>query len=344
MNASVTRLHLLIPGLLGPMRNFDSSGVTLSAPRLEKILSRADQRSCCGEDYLTTLFALFDHPLSRERDLPEGAVNYYATGADVADACWIRADPVHLRPDRDRLLLFNCEQMEITASEAEEIARQFNAHFAEEGFQLLTAGPERWYLKLKHCPELKTHGLSQVVGHHIEPFMPEGHDARRWRQLLNEMQMLLFQSPVNQQREAEGRLTINGLWLSGIGQLPEVKQSRFDKVCGDDPTAVGMARLAKVQTEPVAVHELPCKEGEENLMVLTDLVSPVLNADPYRWSDAITVLDRRIGLLADGLQRIKKSQLVLYPCNGDSYRVTAGLLRRFWLRTKKLPALLPKSN
>lgn len=339
MSASVTRLHLLIPGLLGPMPNFDASGVALSAPQLEKLLSRADRRASSGDDYLTTLFSLFERPLSGERDLPEGAVNYHASGEDATGACWMRADPVHLRPDRDRLLLFNCEQLGITASEAEAIVKQFNTHFAEEGLQLLAASPENWYLKLKHCPELKTHGLSQVVGHHIEPFMPEGRDARHWRQLLNEIQMLLFQSAVNQRREAAGSLTINGLWLSGVGNLPAVKPSRFDKVYSNDPTAVGLARLAKVQVEPVSTQVLACKEGEENLLVLTDLVSPVLNVDPYRWSEAVTLLDQRAVSLAGELQRNKHCELVIYPCNGDSFRLTAGSLRRFWRRPRKITAL-----
>ncbi len=288
-----------------------------------------------GNDYLTTLFSLFGYPLSGERDLPEGAVNYQATGESAANACWMRADPVHLLPDRDRLLLFNHEQLDITAFEAATIAAEFNEHFAAERMQLLTVAPESWYLRLEDCPDLQTHGLNQVVGHHIEPFMPEGQDARRWRQLLNEMQMLLFQSPVNQQREAEGRLTVNGIWMSGVGRLPEVKQSRFEKVYSEDPTAKGLAGLAGVEVEPVADDGSPWAECEETLMVLTDLVSPLLNADPSCWSEVLSNLEQKIGLLAEDLQRIKKSQLVLYPCNGDCYEVTAGSLRQFWRRTKK---------
>ncbi len=340
MSPSITRLHLLIPGLLGPLRDIESWGATLSAPVIEKLLSRGDRKTCPGSDYLSTLFSLFDYPLSAARDLPVGAVNYQATGECASDACWMRADPVHLRPDRDRLLLFNHEQLEIKAAEAEEIARLFNEYFIEEQFQLLTPGPENWYLKLDHCPALKTCDLNQVVGHHIEPFMPEGRDARRWRQLLNEMQMLLFQSPVNQQREAEGRLTINGIWLSGAGKLPLVKQSRFTRVYSDDPTAQGLARLAKVEVEPLHTEELSWAAGEENLLVLTDLVSAVLHADPYRWCAELDSLEQRVSLLVDKLQRIKQSQLVLYPCDGDCYLVGARSLRRFWRRIRKLSTLL----
>jgi hypothetical protein len=38
-------------------------------------------------------------------------------------------------------------------------------------------------------------------------------DAKAWRKLLNETQMLWFTDAVNQHREAEGKLPINGLWV-----------------------------------------------------------------------------------------------------------------------------------
>lgn len=250
----------------------------------------------------------------------------------------MRADPVHLRADRDRLLLFNAEPLRITLPEAERIAEQFNQHFAEDNIQLLTPNPARWYLRLDHCPELTTHSHGKLVGRHIEPFMPAGKDARRWRQLNNEMQMLLFQSAVNQQREVEGRLSINGLWLSGVGYLPEVGPVAYRKVYADDPLALGLAKIVDVPTAAVPDdYATLWEEGEESLLVLTGLVAPVLNADPVRWAEGMQALEGKLESLIKRMPRLEKNSCVqLYPCNGQCYSITPGSWRRFWRRLKKI--------
>lgn len=161
-------------------------------------------------------------------------------------------------------------------------------------------------------------------------------DARRWRQLMNEMQMLLFRSPVNLRREARGSVTINGIWLSGLGRLPELKASGFARVQSDDMTAAGLASLAGIGNASLHEQLSPWTKGEENLMVLTDLVSPVLNADPYRWSDAVMQLDRKIEPVVQGMHGIKRGQLLIYPCNGERFRTTPGGLLRFWRAVKPL--------
>lgn len=330
------RLHLFIPGLLGPLKPLESAKSDLSVPMLEKLLSRGQTERCPGHDYLTTLFSLFGYPPSAEADLPIGAVNIHAD-AEASEGCWMRADPVHLRPDRDRLLLFHHERLDITPEEADELSKRFNAHFNEEPFRLLAPEPEHWYLQLDHCPDLKTHHLDQVVGHHIEPFMPKGEDARRWRQWLNEMQMLLFQSPVNQRRESSGRLTINGIWLSGVGRLPTMGQCPFAKVMGDERSARGLARLAHIEIEPVPGEgETLWNPSGDNLMVLTDLVQPVLDADPIAWREAIQRVEQMAVSAIAELQRNKQAELLIYPCNGQAYHVTHQSLRRFWRRSKKL--------
>jgi hypothetical protein len=40
--------------------------------------------------------------------------------------------------------------------------------------------------------------------------MPQGEDALRWKQLLNETQMMLHDADVKQQ---SGQLVINGIWV-----------------------------------------------------------------------------------------------------------------------------------
>ena len=41
----------------------------------------------------------------------------------------------------------------------------------------------------------------------------QGKDAGKWRKLLNALQVLWFSDSVNVQREQQGYLPINGLWV-----------------------------------------------------------------------------------------------------------------------------------
>ncbi|MBL3527600.1 MAG: hypothetical protein JMN27_08720 [gamma proteobacterium endosymbiont of Lamellibrachia anaximandri] len=338
-------LHLLLPGLLGPMPSFKAAGFELGVPTLERILARADQKETPGHDLSTTLFSLFGMAAQPGRDLPEGAVNFLGSGGSPGETCWLRADPVHLRPDRDRLLLFNPELLDVEQAEADEIAGQINAHFADDGLRLETPLPAHWYLRLEKCPDLVTTSLEQVVGRNIDSFLPSGPDAAKWRALSNEIQMLLFNAQLNQRREAEGRLTINGLWLSGVGFLPSLKSILFERIIGDDPCSRGLALLAGMQPQaiPENIADVWLPEGE-TLLTVTDLLSPVLNTDSLRWVEQLAALDNKLQQLTESLKTRKNARIHIYPCNGKSYTLQKKHRYRFWRRSRPLAGLLDRNQ
>jgi hypothetical protein len=306
-------------------------------PWLERVLVKADRSAEAGRDYLTTLYGLFGYPVSADADLPEGAVSYLAEEGEVKDFCFMRADPIHLRPDRDRLLLFDSGHLEICREEAEAIASEFNRYFSADGMQLLTPHPQRWYLRLEKCPALRTSSLHEVVGHHIESFMPSGEDARIWRQRLNETQMLLFQSEVNRRREDSGRLTINGIWFSGGGRLPMLAPASGFKVITDELNALGLAKLAGLPSARLSASDVAAWPAQETcVMVWADLVTPVLHADPHAWVEAMQLVEDRMEVLIYAMRKQSGSCLELYPCNGEVYTLTPSHLRRFWRRRRKL--------
>ncbi|MGD8931243.1 MAG: phosphoglycerate mutase [Chromatiales bacterium] len=337
MNHPSSKLKLLLPGLLGPMPNIASCGVELAVQGIERVLARADRISVPGRDYLSTLYGLFGLAESDMADLPEGAVSYLAEGGVIENYCFLRADPVHLRADRDRLLLFDGGYLAIHPEEAEAIAREFNQHFAAEGMRLLTPHPQRWYLRLEQCPALRTASLYKVVGQHIESFMPSGEDARIWKQRLNETQMLLFQSPVNRQREASGRLTINGIWFSGSGRLPSLSPITGFKVVADELNALGLAQHAGLQSIRLSAVDMGIWPADEScMMVWMDLVTPVLHADPSAWVEAMQLVEGRLQGLTESMRKQGQSCLELYPCNGQVFSLTPSNLRRFWRRRRKM--------
>ena len=55
------------------------------------------------------------------------------------------------------------------------------------------------------------------MGRNVHDFMPAGRDGARIRSLMNEIQMLLHEHPVNRRRERARLLPVNGWWLWGFG-------------------------------------------------------------------------------------------------------------------------------
>lgn len=134
----------------------------------------------------------------------------------VAGAHW-RLDPVHLHLGRDHLVLTDPARLELAEADALELAEAVAPLFADDGLALLAAGP-RWYLRETDPSRplaLRTRSLIGALGRNVSAWMPTGKDARRWKRLLNEVQMTWFEHPVNLRREAAGRPPINGLWIDG---------------------------------------------------------------------------------------------------------------------------------
>jgi hypothetical protein len=334
------RLDLVIPGLLGPMPRHDGH-VELRLPLLEKLLARSEPASVGAEGFVSSLFTLFDYSSNPQIDFPEGAVNLLGQGGQAGSSCWMRADPVHLRADRDRLLLFHGVELALTDEESDRIRAEFNAHFAEDGLHLITPSADRWYLELEECPELSTHPVIDVAGRHIEIFLPQGVDAPVWRHRLNEMQMLLFQSEVNQHRESNRQLSVNGIWLSGVGRLPDPIRCHWDRVYSEDPTALGLAKLANVECLSTT-DNLPqaWNRSGNSLMVTTELLSPLLVGDLEHWIRQLQSLESDLAPLAKAMGRLGSGELWLHPCNGRSYRLTPVLLRKFWKRRQAFSCYL----
>ena len=89
--------------------------------------------------------------------------------------------------------------------------------FTSEGFVLHWAAAQRWYLAHESLGGLRTASLDRVVGRNVDAWLAPEPAARLVRRLQNEVQMLLYTHPVNDERAARGLLAVNSFWLSGCG-------------------------------------------------------------------------------------------------------------------------------
>lgn len=345
MPLSKRTLHIVVPGLLGPLPALQGMQPAPADKLLEQLLARATVGNFPGNDLESTLAALFGVVPDDTGQLPVAAMRLVGQGGQAADNFWMQADPVCLRPDQDRLLLFDTRDMAFSETEAEELADAFRAHFSGFGWRLLLRSPHDWYLSLDQPPRIQTCSLGHAFGRNIDRFLPQGEEALRWHGLLNEVQMLFHDSAVNQRRESRGEATISGVWFYGGGYLPSRISAPFTRVYAGDPLARGMATLASIRhaTLPPNAAALERQEGAQ-LIVDDGFQRPVWRADPFDWCEAVGDFSDRLSTLVEAVRRRQWQELCLYPCNGRLYRVNAAVLRRFWRRRQPLVSWLDQHH
>lgn len=128
-------------------------------------------------------------------------------------AFWLPVCPVHLIADRDTLVLAPTSGLGLSLPEAQGLVEAFNGHFAEEGYCLYAVSERDWFLGSEQQWKLNFPSLEQAESMNCRDAWQQGRDAAQWRKLLNEMQMLWFSDAVNVQREQQGFLPINGVWV-----------------------------------------------------------------------------------------------------------------------------------
>ncbi|MBD3766823.1 MAG: hypothetical protein IE928_02585 [Gammaproteobacteria bacterium] len=128
-------------------------------------------------------------------------------------AFWLPVCPVHLIADRDTLVLAPTSGLGLSLPEAQGLVEAFNGHFAEDGYCLYAVSERDWFLGSEQQWKLNFPSLEQAESMNCRDAWQRGKDAGKWRKLLNELQMLWFSDSVNVQREQQGYLPINGLWV-----------------------------------------------------------------------------------------------------------------------------------
>ncbi|MGY1489872.1 hypothetical protein ACW4YW_10700 [Methylobacillus pratensis] len=194
------------------------------------------------EAYLCQQFGI-----AKQQDWPLAALARLGNRLSVDGAYWMLASPVHLMLQRDSFSLAQPAPLALGAEESEALRTSLNRHFAGEGFEFLPGAQGHWHLKLQSAPALSTTSISVAAGRDVTPWLPQGDDAQHWRQLLNEMQMLLFSHEANQAREARGELAANSVWLHGGGVSPGQAKAVPCKVYSGDASVRGMAERASLE-------------------------------------------------------------------------------------------------
>ena len=185
--------------------------------------------------------------------LPFAAWSARRDGIDTGDLAWGLMNPAHWHVGRDYITLLDPGSLELSEQESRDLLDAIRELLESEGFLVAFGATERWYVAHESLTHLPCASIDRVIGRNVDIWLPSGPKARLIRRLQNEVQMLLYRTPLNDERLTRGQLAVNSFWLSGCGRYQ------------------------------------PC--GEAEVHVLDSLRAPALQQDWKAWAQAWKSLD-----------------------------------------------------
>ena len=335
---NMRKLTLFIPGFFGPVSK-TLFGMTPDVPAIEKYFRFGASKSIQATGFTQTLFELFDFP-KQKYDYPVAAITRLVDDDHDLEGFWMRADPVHLRPERDAVVLLDDSAFNLEKHEALILAADLQQVFTERDIELEAPTINRWYIKLKQLPEISTKPIHEVVNNDIDKNRASGENKILWDQLSNEAQMSLYNCPLNDEREQRGELPVNGIWLWGAGELPKFKKQIWSCVFADEVTTQGLSILtgSPYMNLPESLEDLINQSGEQDnvLAVISFGLRHKQYFDHNGWQDFIAYIEEE--WFADIEKLIKQKELDELTLLTESHylTVTKSSFMKFWRRHKPL--------
>ncbi len=220
------KAHLLIPfaACATPQAGAALAGLRLS--HLEKLLNRltpgvvdAGDAHSFSPPHERALARLHGLPLE-DGLIPWAAWGLRGQGRDTAGHSWAVITPCHWQVGTTSASMTDPAALNIHEGESHALLEAMRPYFNEDGIELLYDAPGRWLARSELFRSLPTASLDRVTGRNIDDWMPKTNQAKPLRRLQNEMQMLLYSHPVNDERAARGEAPVNSFWAHGTGALP----------------------------------------------------------------------------------------------------------------------------
>ena len=279
-------MHLMIPFASVLSEGGQHTLRDLDLPNLAKLLAGLTTTDRVGTDEYT-LTMPHERALAvalgwsgEDGCLPWAAQAARADGIDTGTAAWGLLTPVHWHVGTDQVSLADPHALHLSAQASRTLFEAVFPLFDDEGWSLAWGSPTRWYAAHDSLDNLPAASIDRAVGRNIDLWMASHPQARLVRRLQNEVQMLLYQHPLNDERVGLGALPVNSFWLSGCGR---------------------------------AQAELPATD-----CVIDDrLRAPAITHDWTAWAEAWRALDA--GPVAQALERTNTGEVMTLTLAGERF-------------------------
>jgi hypothetical protein len=238
---------------------------------LERLLARADAPAVVT-DWRADAYRVIAPTWAARPGLGAAALCAEVGWVDAASV--FIATPVHYIAEMSNVRLASDGILSLSRPEADALAADFNRVWHDAGIRLIAGrpqapggegptrgaagftpgmegpgmGPTSLFCLTDRVLDAETRDPEDVLDRHIADYLPGGADAPRLRQLMSEIEMWLFEHPLNRARIANAAPAVNGVWLWGGGpalaSLPPVEgwtagADVFFKAFGAQPESLG---------------------------------------------------------------------------------------------------------
>jgi hypothetical protein len=207
-------------------------------PQLERWLARARREGAAG-GWRPWLRSELLEPALRSVPLASIAAAPLSNSVGTGQV-WL-ATPVHWVAGLDTVRLHPAGLLRLNSEEQQALERDFAGVFAGSGWSLRATG-RRELLLIGGTPQaedaVRSFDPAFWLGADPRAGLPSGPGSSALRRLGTEMEMWLYEHPVNQQRLARGQLSASAFWIWGGGAPPVTP---LDRTASKSAAAVAWA-------------------------------------------------------------------------------------------------------
>jgi hypothetical protein len=282
-------MHLIIPYAASHAFTGPEVWVGLQLPHLQALLGQL-QRQQVLQDASTPALHLPHERMQAQAlgwpheadSLPWAAWHRSQQGHHSTTAqAWMT--PCHWQIGMNDVVMADPAHLHLSDDESQQLLQAMQAFLQEDGLQVTWHSAVLWHAQGDLLADVPTASLDRVIGQNVKHWMPEHPASRPLQRLQSEMQMLLYNHPVNDARDARRQHTVNAFWLHGAGSLPAA-------------TAADASTAAATVTMPDALR------------------ASALHGDVQAWRQAWQALDATV--VAQALQHLKSTgQIMLSLCS-----------------------------
>ncbi|PUE62841.1 hypothetical protein B9Z45_01890 [Limnohabitans sp. 2KL-17] len=303
-------MHLIIPYAASQAFMDPAAWLGLKLPHLQTLLSLLQRQKALQDSEDLTLH------MPHERLLAE-ALGWAQDSAALPWAAWHSAQqgqasgttqawmtPCHWQIGMDQVVMLDPASLFLSDDESQQLLQAMQPFLQEDGLQVTWHSALAWHAQGDMLAEVPTASLDRVIGQNVKPWMPNSptahHAAKPLQRLQSEMQMLLYNHPVNDAREARRQHTVNTFWLHGAGTLTAGSGALVQPVAMPDGLRAGALRgdlqawqQAWQQLDATAVSDLleHCQAtGQATLSLCSEHTAHTYEAVPATWHQRITRL------------------------------------------------------
>ena len=298
---------------------------------LNRWLSRSEKSQLSGPGVHAAIGRVLTGQPNAEKKWAPANITYEQDFGVRSPPGLVRADPVHLAAGADRLLLFPAESVNLSTEESTALVATLNEGQESTGAGCVMGNFCRWYFTLGQAPRCDWTAPECVEGKDILAFLPEGQDGVIIRRLLNDVQMLLHNHPVNEARRNRGEAEINSIWPWGWSTVEDESAPLWrGSLIADNPYAQGLVSLSGC-TATSDGEALAGQLKGNGLVIHGELEKVLRSPRADTLAAAIADLEKQVVQpLMKALQKGTVSQLRLLPATGYCYSVRKADLWKFW--------------